>query len=303
MTTFDEYRALPALNFSSLKQMAVSPLAYRDALLHPRPDSAAMQLGRAVHCAVLEPDEFPRRYMLYPSSFLAREDLNRATKAGKEFEADWLSADPSRVRVADAAAWKRAVFSTEFPGVEVLDVTDYQTALAIRDAVRSHGPAIARLTDGAAEQVLQWVDESTGRACKARCDWISASAIVDLKTTAWLTPGRWSTEVARRQYHVQLAWYLDGARAAGHTAHEGVLVGVESAPPYDVGVWSLDSDALGLGRETYRAWLDRLATCERTGNWPGCYPQEETLGLPRWAYGPDEGDEFEVVSDERRDAQ
>ena len=301
--TFAEYRALPALNFSTLKHLARSPRAYQDALAHPTADTSAMQLGRAGHCAVLEPDEFPRRYMLFPSEFLARADLNRASTDGKKFEAAWLAADASRRKIKDADGYRRAVFCSEYPGVEVLDVAAYEQALAIRDAVRAHKPAMDLLDEGKAEQVIQWTDERTGIACKGRCDWITARALADLKTTSRLAPGMWSTEVARRHYHAQLAWYLDGAFAAGLGALVPVLLAVENSRPFDVGVFDLDEDAIYCGRETYRAWIDRLVICKRTGDWPGMYPQRETLSLPAWAFGPSEGDDFEVVTDGEKEAQ
>jgi hypothetical protein len=56
--SFDEYSRHSAVNFSSLKWMAVSPLHYRYWLAHKLPDTPSMELGRAVHMAVLEPQRF-----------------------------------------------------------------------------------------------------------------------------------------------------------------------------------------------------------------------------------------------------
>lgn len=268
---FAAYAAIDAVNFSSLKVMATSAKAYRDALEAPREDTPAMAMGRAVHCAVLEPDEFPLRYALRP------DGIDRRTKDGK-------------------AAWEAFVAANA--GRDVLDADEYRRALAIRDAVRGHGPAAARLATGRAEQVIQWTDAETGVACKARADFISTvgrGAIVDLKTTSKLNPRMWPSEVARRFYHAQLAFYIDGAHAAGLGALDAVIIGVESARPYDCGVWTLDEDSLYCGQQTYREWLARLVECRRTNVWPGLYPQEEPLRLPAWAFGDDNEPEQEAA--------
>jgi len=56
-----EYADIAALNWSSLKHMAESPLAYKWHLAHPREDTPSLKLGRAVHALLLEPDSYAAR--------------------------------------------------------------------------------------------------------------------------------------------------------------------------------------------------------------------------------------------------
>lgn len=259
--TESDYRALPGVNFSTLKTMAVSPMAYRAALETPRADTPALSLGRAVHCAVLEPDWFDSRYVVRPAG------IDRRTKDGK-------------------AAWE--AFVSDNAGKQILDAEEHATAIAVRDAVMRHPAAARRLAEGKAEQVFQWTDAETGLKCKARADWIGGGVLLDLKTTSKLAPRMWPAEVARRLYHAQLAFYLDGAHAAGLGNFDGVIIGVESAKPHDVGAWVLDGDAIYCGQLLYREWLSRLVECQRTGIWPGMYPEEEVLSLPAWALDDDD---------------
>ena len=260
--TDPEYRALPGVNFSTLKHFAVSPLAYRDALDAPRADTPAMLLGRAVHCAVLEPDTFAARYAVRP------DGIDRRTKDGR-------------------AAWD--AFLADAGGREVIDADTAALACCVRDAVRRHPAAARQLQEGAAEVVMQWRDADTGMGCKARADWIGPGLILDLKTASRLARHAWPSEVARRLYHAQLAFYRDGAHACGHGADlEPVIIAAETARPYDVGVFALDEDSIYCGQATYRDWLARLVHCVRDDHWPGQYPSEETLHLPAWAYGEDD---------------
>ena len=71
------YDAVPALNYSLAKQLLISPLHARQYLDTPREETKALRIGSAVHCAALEPEAFPRRY-------LCGLDVDKRTKAGKE---------------------------------------------------------------------------------------------------------------------------------------------------------------------------------------------------------------------------
>ena len=60
---------------SGLGLIAKSPAHYQASLQMTRKQTPALQLGSAVHCAVLEPEEFGKRYAL--------AEFDRRTKEGK----------------------------------------------------------------------------------------------------------------------------------------------------------------------------------------------------------------------------
>lgn len=64
------------LSYSSLAAFSVSPRAFIAYKLKERKTTKAMILGEAVHCKVLEPDEFNTRYVIAP-------DVDGTTVAGK----------------------------------------------------------------------------------------------------------------------------------------------------------------------------------------------------------------------------
>ena len=150
--THDEYRDSPGINWSTLKAMADSPLEYRHGLTHPREDSPAMLLGRAAHCAVLEPDAYAARYVVRP------DGIDGRTKAGK-------------AAIEELAA----------SGREVLTADQGALCSEIAAAVRAH-PVASMVFDGVeTEQTIAWTID--GRQCKGRIDALNRLWLADLKTT------------------------------------------------------------------------------------------------------------------------
>lgn len=252
------YESLDGVNWSSLKHLATSPRLFRWRQDRPQEDSRAMLLGRAVHCAVLEPEHFAYGYVCQP------EFGDLRTKAAKEARDAWRSA----LR----------------PGAEVLDAADHALACRVAESVRGHSAA-AELLRGESEQVLQWQDADTGLACKARVDLLAAGHVLDLKSTRVGTVDSFAREVAQRLYHGQLAYYLDGARAAGRLPDDACayLIAAQTTEPYDVAALRLSPSALERGRALYRRLLRAYAECQATGQWPGIAPEVLDLELPAWA--------------------
>lgn len=77
MISDEEYRAAPGINYSTMKNFAISAKHYKYALDHPTPPSAAQDFGSAVHCAILCPDLYEQLY------FECDEKIDRRTKEGK----------------------------------------------------------------------------------------------------------------------------------------------------------------------------------------------------------------------------
>jgi exodeoxyribonuclease VIII len=256
------YSRLPGVNWSTLRYMLTSPLHYHYRRTHPPDDSPAMRLGRAVHCAVLEPDMFPLEFVVYDG---ARR----------------------------GAAW------TEFAGTnatrDILTISEYETALGIRDAVHLDPHAAKLLQKGEAERVVEWTDAGTGLACKGRLDYLTGRTVVDLKTTKDITPRAFSRTCDRFRYVSQLGFYRDGVREELGIEAGAALIAVESDPPHDVAVYTVSSDDLWNGSDEAHTLLERVAACEASGEWPGAYPERQALELPPWTWGEGLGDEIRII--------
>lgn len=260
--SFEEYAALPGVNFSTLKDMGASPLHYHHRLTEPREDTPRMSMGRAVHTAVLEPDRFALEYAVWSGP----------RRAGKEYEA-FVAANPGRT---------------------ILRVDEYERCLAMRDAVRGNRDARKLLRRGKPEVVLKWVDPWTRLRCKARLDWLDRGALTDLKTTADIDAHDFGRLAGRMAYHGQLAFYRSGLDALDHPAAPVRILAVEADPPHDVGVFRLPDEVLDAGRDMVDELLAKVRKHRNARRWPGRYQGEQLLELPPWML-TDSDDELELV--------
>lgn len=264
------YEQIDAVNWSTLVHMATSAklLAWRRD--HAREETLALRIGTAIHCALLEPDLFPKRYVVRPNLGDGR------TKVGKAARAEWNATIPA--------------------GAVVLDLDEYESISRCANAARAHPVVRDLLRMGRAEEIVTWHDEETGLACKGRLDYIAPRYLVDLKSTRAETLGQLAREIAGRMYHGQVSFYRDGAIAArvGQADAQVIVIAIQTVAPYDVVPARIQVEDLELGRSLYRSLLRRYAECQAANYWPGLAPQIVNLSLPEWAPSgdpePEQGD-------------
>ncbi|HEU5479717.1 MAG TPA: PD-(D/E)XK nuclease-like domain-containing protein [Candidatus Tumulicola sp.] len=221
-------------------------------------DREAFRLGRATHCALLEPYRFSCEYVVEPEFGDCRktENKNRRNEWREEHKnAIWLPA------------------------------SDHAAILGMAKAIAAHPVAGKLFTGGHAELTLRWRDAETGLECKARDDYFrdDLGAVIDLKTAENAGAEAFRRSVVNFGYHRQHAHYARGHQALGRPLKNFVFVVVEKAPPYAVAVYSLDSAAEAKGIEQVAEAMRTLAECVRVGRYPG-YPENiQTLELPPWA--------------------
>lgn len=264
MTQAVDYNAIPALNWSSLCRMDTSPLLYRWRADHPEPDTEAFLNGRALHCAVLEPE----RWKL---AFAPAPEVDRRTKEGKAAYAEFAAALPT--------------------GCEVIPAEKHLAITRAAESIHRHRVARELLRGGTAERVVQWTAPGFGIACKARVDYLRTDFIVELKSTRDVQPRRFERLAAGYLYHGQIAYYHDGALEAREIqfgADRPHVITVELTGPYDVACYRVSDTMLATGRALYRNLLGRWQECKASNHWPGCAPDLLDLELPPWVGAPNE---------------
>lgn len=254
---FPDYLAADAVSKSSLWTLHTKSPAHARVEKEP---SNAMVMGTAVHCAVLEPDEFTERYVRGPVKE-GGEPVSKNTNVWKEF--------------------------VEEMGERALAAPDYDAAMEIRDRLALH-PSIRKvLGEGSIREIsCFWDDPATGLRCRSRPDaWIpSREVMLDLKTTADVRPWHFGRRVTDLGYHAQEAHYTDGWRACGQDLRAFIFLAVELKPPFAFKLYDLDANAVAEGRAIIRKSLDRWAYCRDRGEWPAYDTDPETLDIRRWAY-------------------
>jgi exodeoxyribonuclease VIII len=267
-----DYSEIDAVNQSTLKAIAKSPLHYQHGLTHPKKQTNPMRLGLVAHTAVLEPHRLDTDFALWAP---VDEDTGEILK--DDFKGNVYKAFAARA---------------ELEGRTVIKQRDLDTAKRIGEAVRGNALAMRYLKKVRAELILVWRDEETGIVCKARLDGVSESVpdvLVELKSAVDVAPWAFESAFAKRMYHLQTAFYSDGWKACtGRELHGGKCIAVENLEPHDVIVYDL-AEVTDIGRETKRELLGKVAECRRSGLWLGQSPLEErTLRLPKWLEPDDE---------------
>lgn len=238
---------------STLKNVLRSP-AHAEAMRSQPFESPALQFGKLVHMAVLEPERFAEECVVSPK-------FDRRTTAGK----------------AGAEAFER-----ESMGKQVITDAMYLDVISVRSAVNASSFARKHLSGGTAELSIFWKDKDTGILCKARFDYLKSGLIVDLKTTYDASPKSFGASVAQYNYGLSAAFYLDGARSVGHDAEIFAWIAVEKKVPFGVAFYTATQDVLMAGRAEYQQALRVYKQCLLNGVWPG-YPEEfQAVSMPSW---------------------
>ena len=263
---WDDYLALPGVSITRLKELGRSPQHYRYRLANPK-ETTPLSLGRAAHCAVLEPERFARDHAIW----------ERRTEAGVMA--------PRQGKHWDA-------FRLAHEGRAIISADEMDKVRALQLAVRSNPDAMRYLELGDPEVTLQW--EIRGFQGKGRVDWLTTCrdtgrpVLVGLKTARDCRHYPFGSQAARLGYHLQWAYYYDAFKLI--TGREPLVkeIVVENEGPHAVSVFNIPDDILQQGCDEYLALLDRLDECERNKTWPGPAIGEQDLTLPSWAYDRDE---------------
>lgn len=252
----EDYHAIEAMSTGGAKKILRSPAHFRLARDTPNEPTDAMEFGTAVHCGVLEPDDFDARICIAP-------EVNKRTNAGK---AEW------------------SYFQQCNEGKIILSADDMARARKCIDAVRMH-PAAQRLLEGGQNEVsLFWHDGRYKVPCKCRFDILNYGGGVDLKTTQDASPEGFGRSIAQYLYHAQGAHYNSGAEHILNASLEFfAFIAVESEPPHCVACYTLPTNAMLAGSRLIAEALARYAAALDAGKWPG-YPETiQPIQLPRWA--------------------
>lgn len=257
----DEYhkKTLGVISKSALDKVARSPAHYLAWVNgYAGKYSAALDLGKAFHMALLEPAKFAKLYAIAPDFGDLRFKVN------KERRAEWQTANDGKLS---------------------LDADDAERIAGMVRSVMEHPTGARLIAEGESEVTLRWTDQATGLPCKSRADrWVKGKRlVVDAKSTDDASPEGFARSVAKYRYHVQDALYRDGFAACGEPIDHFALLAVEKEPPYAVAVYTLDADAVSRGYAASRRDIETLQTCLERNEWIAYSSGVTELSLPKWA--------------------
>lgn len=234
--TFEAYSEIPAINASVLKEPTAAHMLHVSCTGHET--TPALDNGTLVHAAILEPEKFPKLYIILP------DDAPRKPSAKQR-----NAKKPSAETLAAIEFWddfnKRAAGRIQVTAEEI-DIIEQQ-----REAVMKHHFARTLIeAPGHNEATIETWDDEMQIMRKSRYDRLpgaGASFLLDIKTTRHeLHPWAILSEVRSRGYALQCRSYMDVLNLASNdTRRQFYLIFVRNVAPFICRVFELNEDLPG----------------------------------------------------------
>ncbi len=230
---------------------------------HGIEDSSALLLGRAVDCAVLTPEDWDGRFVIYEG----------AARRGKAWEA----------------------FALEHKDSEILTVAEMQIVSQCLEVVHK-SPVASGLLSGTKRQLSAWWEHTTLKGntllCKTRPDAVieEHGRTIDVKTTADFSDDAFARDVRKYGYDLQAFMNCEGFLANAFDWREHVLIVIRKPTGRvrcDVRcfVWTLDSPWLRRGEHVFQALAHRYESMVREQQTYGWADLVTELPMPKWVAG------------------
>jgi len=274
-----EYFAAEGINNSGLKHLSRSPAHYYAKCLDPdRPPDAptpSMQAGSSLHTAILEPHLFHSRHAILPADAPRRPS-----------SAQINAKNPSPQTKIDVRWWND--WNSLHGHKQIISAEEAARYLHVGELIRSHPEIMGYMIKGTAEQSIFANDPETGILCKARPDWMTSIAglnvVIDFKSTDDARIEAFQRTAYNFGYFQQAAFYTDVIRWSGMDEVDlWLFVAFERDAPHGIKVYEVQSNELYLGREQYSKALNLYTYCIDTGEWPSYDTSIEALEFPKWA--------------------
>ena len=240
------YRKNKAVNFSTLKEMKISPADYKLRLDFGIEESDPMKLGTLVHALLLEPDTVDDRYLVIP-------DMNMRLKESKERKAELIESNPGKILVPENGTktaqfnWNKATRIAE----SVKSKTIFKRVMAKVESV---------------EQELYGECTETGLKLKGLLDIITDKpSLIDVKTTGQFASRMYNLK--KRMYINQLAFYSYLAKLNGRSFEKQFVFFIETIHPFKVRLVEIDPRAIINAHEENIELLKRVKECTEMNTW------------------------------------
>lgn len=248
----DVYHSEEGISSTGISLILDCPARYKHASLLSQQESvsSAYVVGRALHMHLLEPDIFHKHFYCF------QEELDLRTKVGKE-----------KMEAAKAT------------GLEVLRSQDWNTVKAMAESARKHNFVMSLFKNSVnVEDSLYWDDE--GVRLRTRPDAYNDDFIIDVKTTNSIKD--FERSIFSYGYHRQAAMQIDGLKALTGKTRQHVFFVIEKEAPHLTACFTLDEEALKLGRKQYFEGACIYKECLQSDIWPGYEDKVRLVSLPSY---------------------
>lgn len=224
------------LSRSKLCDLKVSPYYFWSLNIakNTKIDMPAMKLGRAFHCAVLEPSEWNRLYSVAPK-------VDKRTKAGKEAYAEFLSSNKEK---------------------EIIEDKDYDLIEHLVFEIESYKPALQILHSCDLKE-HEYYFNYRGHDLKAKIDGISTkyNILVDLKTVCnSKSECGFVSDLLKYSYAEQVFLYSTAHEIKTGIRPKFLILSISKKEPYEINI-SDASKFYDYGKYSIDTLIDKYDEC------------------------------------------
>lgn len=260
----DSYRKDPRPSITQLAKLhSMTPAHAR--VEWAKAPSEAMELGSAVHIALLQPEDFDS--MIFVSDAPVNErtgkPYGRDTKAFGDWEMAIKQEHGDKILISTEQA--------DFIDRMVRSVKQLDAWRLLRACDMKEIPLYGQI---AGVQVRGRPD--------AVCSKKYAPVIIDLKTSKSASRSWFEKSIADFDYGFQAAGYAMLAAQNGIDCRHYLFIVVENQRPFGSACFRLNDEVISWYRPKVEAAARLYEECVQTDSWPA-YPYEtQEIGLPRW---------------------
>ena len=253
-----EYRAIDALGSTDIKVLLENPYLFKNGVKKEPTDN--LILGSVIHTLILEPQKLESEYIIMP-------ELNLRTNGAKAVKAELE---------AEAKATNKTLVKSEI----------FNQAEAVAKSFLES--SLSSFLRGEVKAEASFFGEIDGVKVKARPDLIlpQQQIIIDFKTTSQVGGGSadgFAKMAANFSYYIQASLYLEITKYK-----QFYFIVLETAEPFMVGCYKLDSEALELGRSEIRRASEMY---KNLGEYKSPlylnnldFSKVQEINLPSWCY-------------------
>lgn len=259
-----------AVNSSSLKKMIKSPLAFHESFYGEKKEpTEAMKYGTMAHMAILQGEEFTKRYVVMP-------EFESKTADGKPSDSKNTKYYKDQVE-----SWRSSLSEDSI----LVTQDELAKLLGMVNSIKNHKEAMAILSEGKPELAGYWRDSDTGILCRMQADFVSFNlgALVDVKTTSDCSESMFKKTIENYEYAFQLIMYAEGIKhITGKKPEYMVWIAIENIAPYEVRVYQMSPQYEEIGRYQYRLAMNKLKQCIDSGAFESGQKEIEVIEPNRW---------------------
>lgn len=247
----DVYHSIETyISHSGMCELLRSPAHYATYLKKDAGEDK-VNFGSAVHCAVLEPEEFKKQYVVF--------DGRRSGKAYDEFKA-------------------------ANPGATILSMDEHRRIQGILNAMHqfSEFPLMDAIRIGESEKSIFWINKETGAPCRIRTDSLNPYSTFDVKTIDDARPEKVQAQIMRMDYDLQAYMYTDGVASYTGDYRPFNFAFVEDKEPHGIWLYTAGASLLASGREKFLRGAKAFMEFHKA-NLAQCYTKAfSVIEAPQW---------------------